>query len=262
MKRKERMARKLSNPKQLKGPAAKEDSLSVDEKGLDLTAALRILRHAGRPDPTQLMNDCGIPLQAIIDALCDLSVHDGLTGLVNATFFHAALSREIGRSARTGRTCCLMVIDADHFKRVNDTYGHHAGDYVLQTLAQTLKQSLRSMDTAARIGGEEFAVILPECTPEDALIAGTRIHALLNPLIVRIGDETLRLTTSVGLVWADPQDPADSKTLVSQADQEMYRAKRSGRGRLCHPPLKTTQISPEERAALASGNLEENSNDQ
>lgn len=256
------MARKLSNPKDLKGPAAKEDPLSIDGRGLDLTAALRILRHAGRPDPTQLSNDCGIPLQAIIDALCDLSVHDGLTGLVNATFFHAALSREIGRSARTGRTCSLMVIDADHFKQVNDTYGHHVGDYVLQTLAQTLKQSLRSMDTAARIGGEEFAVILPECSPEDALIAGARIHAVLNPLIVSIGNETLRLTTSVGLVWADPQDPVDSKTLVSQADQEMYRAKRSGRGCLCHPPLKATQISPEERAALASGNLEENSNDQ
>ena len=252
----------MSNSKDLKGPAAKEGSLSVDGKGLDLTAALRILRHAGHPDPTQLSNNSGTPLQAIIDALCDLSVHDGLTGLVNATFFHAALSREIGRSARAGRTCCLMVIDADHFKRVNDTYGHHVGDYVLQTLAQTLKQSLRSMDTAARIGGEEFAVILPECSPEDALIAGARIHAGLNPLIVSIGNETLRLTTSVGLVWADPQDPVDSKTLVSQADREMYRAKRSGRGCLCHPPLKVTQISPEERAALASGNLEENSNDQ
>jgi diguanylate cyclase (GGDEF)-like protein len=252
------MVRTLNNRKEPKGLPVKGGSLSVDEKGLDLTAALRILRHAGRSDPTQLRSDFGPQLQAIIDALCDLSVHDGLTGLVNATFFHAALSREIGRSARTGRTCCLMVIDADHFKNVNDTYGHNIGDYVLQTLAQKLKQSLRSMDTAARIGGEEFAVILPECSPEDALIAGARIHAFLNPLIVSIGDETLRLTTSVGLVWADPQNPVDSTTLVSQADQEMYKAKRSGRGRLCHPPLKPTQVSPEERAALASGNLEEN----
>jgi diguanylate cyclase (GGDEF)-like protein len=262
MKRRDKMVRTLKNSKEPRESPPKNGSLSIDEKGLDLTAALRILRHAGRPDPTQLMNDCGIPLQAIIDALCDLSVHDGLTGLVNATFFHAALSREIGRSARTGRTCCLMVIDADHFKNVNDTYGHHVGDYVLQTLAQMLKQSLRSMDTAARIGGEEFAVILPECSPEDALLAGARIHAFLNPLIVSVDDKTLRLTTSVGLVWADPQNPVDSTTLVSRADQEMYRAKRSGRGRLCHPPLKTTQVSPEERAALASGNLEEKSNDQ
>lgn len=261
MKRKDRKMQTSDNPDQPKGSAAKDNSHPAGDKGLNLAAALRILRHAGRPDPTQLGSEM-VQLQAIIDGLCDLSVHDGLTGLVNATFFHAVLSREIGRSVRTGRICCLMVIDADHFKHVNDTYGHHVGDYVLQVLAQKLKQSLRSMDTAARIGGEEFAVILPECAPADAIHAGARIHGVLNPLAVSIGNEKLGLTTSAGLVWTDPRNPVSSTDLVAQADQEMYRAKRSGRARLCHPPLRTTQITPEERDALASCKPEEDPDDQ
>ncbi|HYK89007.1 MAG TPA: GGDEF domain-containing protein, partial [Acidobacteriota bacterium] len=195
------------------------------------------------------------------DGLCDLSIHDGLTGLVNATFFHYVLSREIERSVRTGRTCSLMVIDADYFKQINDNYSHPVGDLVLQRLARKLLQSLRSMDTAARIGGEEFGVILPECSPEDALHAGARIHAGINPLIVRVGNEQLRLTTSVGVVWTDPRNPMTSNALVSLADQEMYRAKRMGRARLCHPPLTSTQISPEERSALSSCRIEEDSSD-
>jgi diguanylate cyclase len=229
--------------------------------GLDLAVAIQILRHAGRPDPTQCGGSFEYQVQEIIDGLCDLSVHDGLTGLVNATFFHHVLSREIERSARTGRTCSLLVIDADHFKQVNDNYGHPVGDLVLQCLAERLLQSLRSMDTAARIGGEEFGVILPECSPEDALHAGARIHGVLNPLIVHAGSITVSVTTSVGLVWTNPNNPVSSTTLVSLADQEMYSAKRMGRARLCHPSLRTTQISAEERSALSSRRLEEGLND-
>jgi diguanylate cyclase len=227
---------------------------------LNLTAAVRILQQAGRPDPTRLSDDFDIRLQTIIDALCDLSVHDGLTGLVNATFFHAVMSREIDRSCRTGRTCGLVVIDIDHFKKINDTYGHYAGDAALQSLAQNLKKYLRNMDTAARIGGEEFAVILPECTPEDAIHAAARLHATLNPLTVNIGNQVLTITTSIGLVWTDGRTTLNSKTFLSKADQEMYRAKREGRGRLCHPQISTTQISLEERAALTFGKYKEENN--
>ena len=106
------------------------------------------------------------------------------------------------------------------------------------------------MDTAARIGGEEFAIILPECSQEDAINAATRIHSMLNPLIVTIGDKNLQLTTSVGLVWTNPNIPMSSIALLSEADQEMYRAKRSGRGRLCYKQLDTTMVSNQERSAL------------
>jgi diguanylate cyclase (GGDEF)-like protein len=225
---------------------------------LNLTAALRILQQAGRPDPRTMSQDPDLQIQGIIDALCDLSMHDGLTGLVNATFFHAVLSREISRSARTGRTCGLMVIDLDYFKKINDTYGHNTGDLALQAVAGKLKHGLRGMDTAARIGGEEFAVILPECTPVDAVRAASRILSTMNPLIIVLGQTSIRITASGGLVWTNPSMPVDSTTLLSEADQEMYRAKRAGRGRLCYTSTEPTAISHQERTALLDLRIEEN----
>jgi diguanylate cyclase len=216
-----------------------------DKKPLNLATALRIIQNAGLPDPAMQSDNPDIQIQYIIDTLCELSTHDGLTGLVNAIFFHAILSREIDRSLRTGRTCGLMVIDIDHFKQINDTYGHSTGDKALQ---------------AARIGGEEFAIILPECSPEDAVRAATRIHSGLNPLVLALEQTTLRLTTSVGLVWTNPNITVSSAALVSEADQEMYRAKWAGRGRLCYKQPDLTLVSRHERSALASMQLGEGTN--
>ncbi|MBN2242734.1 MAG: GGDEF domain-containing protein [Acidobacteria bacterium] len=235
---------------------------SADEiKQYDLTAALRILRHAGRENPQLYAKDSGEQIQNVIDALCDLSVHDGMTGLVNATFFHVVLAREIERSLRTGKPCGLMVLDIDHFKRINDTYGHTVGDRAIQSVASNILQNLRSMDTAARIGGEEFAVILPECRPEDAIAAAARIHSALNPLLISIDGHDLRITSSVGVVWTEPDHFQSSGALLSEADREMYRAKRSGRARLCHPPVKSTAITERERCSLMAFMNEENTHD-
>lgn len=229
----------------------------VEDEKLDLSTALRILQNAGRMDPRLLSDEPTVQIQNIIDTLCDLSIHDGLTGLVNATFFHAVLTREIERSLRTGRTCALMVIDVDFFKVVNDTHGHSAGDTALQAVARELKHSLRSMDTAARVGGEEFAVILPECEPEDAIHAATRIHSVLNPITVKVDEKNLKLTTSAGLVWTNLNISTNSTALLSEADQEMYRAKRTGRARLCCQHMETTGLSGKERSALMSLLFEE-----
>jgi diguanylate cyclase (GGDEF)-like protein len=230
------------------------------KKRLDLTMALRILQNAGRLVPHVSGDNADAEVQNIIDALCDLSIHDGLTGLVNATFFHAVLAREIDRNLRTGRTCGLIVIDIDHFKYINDTYGHATGDIVLQSVATQMKYSLRGMDTAARIGGEEFAIILPECEPEDAIHAATRIHSMFNPFALPIEQTILQLTTSAGLVWTNPNVPSSSIALVSKADQEMYRAKRSGRGRLCYMRPDSTVVSHPERSALMALQLEGDAN--
>ncbi|MBN1569030.1 MAG: GGDEF domain-containing protein [Acidobacteria bacterium] len=231
-----------------------------DNRQLNLTTALRIIQNAGLPDPSQKSHNPDAQIQYIIDTLCELSTHDGLTGLVNAIFFHAILSREIDRSLRTGRMCGLMVIDIDHFKSINDTYGHQTGDKVLQAVAERMKDSLRSMDTAARIGGEEFAIILPECSPEDAVCAAKRIHAGLNPLVVTLGQITLQLTTSAGLVWTNPNMPVSSAVLVSEADQEMYRAKWEGRRRLCYKQPDSTLVSRQERSVLMSLKIGEGAN--
>ena len=237
-------------------------SSADDRKRYDLAAALRILRYAGREDPRLYTNDSDEQIQNIIDALCDLSVHDGMTGLVNATFFHAVMAREIERGLRTGETCGLMVLDIDYFKKINDTYGHTVGDRVIQSVATTIMQNLRSMDTAARIGGEEFAVILPGCTPEDAIHAATRIHSALNPLLTTVDGHNLSITSSVGLVWTEPSHSISSGELLSEADREMYRAKRSGRARLCHPPLESIMITQQERSSLMALLNEENTHGQ
>lgn len=231
----------------------------VNLKDLDLTAALQILEHAGRNGPTSHDTEPLVQLQALIDALCELSMHDGLTGLVNSVFFQAALASELDRSFRTGRGCGLMLIDLDQFKLVNDTHGHDIGDHVLRAVAIQLKKSLRSMDTAARTGGDEFAVILPECTPEDAVRAATRIHGTLNPLAVTTADVPLSVTTSAGLVWTDPGAVVPPKMLLARADTELYRAKRAGRRRLSHPQLVPTRLSAAEHAAFVPPGLEEDS---
>lgn len=229
-----------------------------NKKRYDLTAAIRILQHAGREDPQLYSGNSDEQIQNVIDALCDISVHDGMTGLVNATFFHVVLGREIERCLRTGKTCGLMVLDIDFFKRINDTYGHGAGDRVLQSVAANILQNLRSMDTAARIGGEEFAAIFPECSPEDAILAATRIHKALNPLELTVEGHNIRITSSVGVVWTELSHSTSSGELLSEADREMYRAKRSGRARLCHPPLVSTVITQEERSDLMALLIEEN----
>ena len=151
-----------------------------------------------------------------------------------------------------------MVLDIDYFKRINDTYGHAVGDLVLQSVAANIMQNLRSMDTAARIGGEEFAVILPECPPEDSIHAATRIHKALNPLEITVQGHDLCITSSVGVVWTERSHSTSSGELLSEADREMYRAKRSGRARLCHPPLVSTMITQEERSDLMDFSIEGN----
>ncbi len=235
----------------------KDGSSDDSWDGLDVSTALRILRNAGRPDPMAIAGEFKQQLQSLIDSLCNLSVHDGLTGLVNATSFHAALARELERSNRTGRTCALLLLDIDLFKLINDNQGHPAGDFVLQSFAHRMKQSLRAMDTAARIGGDEFAVILPECTPDDAVIAATRIHNTLSPLELESDRVRLRVTASAGLVWTDMRPAVAISVFLDAADRELYRAKQSGRSCLCHPALAVLEVSKAERAALFTRRNEE-----
>ena len=104
-------------------------------------------------------------LQEVLDGLCELSSRDPLTGVWNRLQFDVALTSEIDRVARAGEPALVLMIDIDHFKHINDTHGHGAGDLVLKEVAQALRECIRPMDTLARVGGEEFAMILPNCPP-------------------------------------------------------------------------------------------------
>lgn len=155
---------------------------------------------------------------------------DTLTGLFNRQYLMTRLAAEVARAARYPHPLCLMIIDLDHFKAVNDTYGHLAGDQVLTAAASVLAGSLRATDFTGRYGGEEFCVVLPETSADEAALVAERIRATLaNTPVTLQGGASVRVTCSIGL--AEAQAP-DIDALVACADAALYEAKRRGRNRV------------------------------
>ncbi len=162
-----------------------------------------------------------------------LAITDGLTGIFNHREFQRRLEEEIKRCTRYERSCSLLMLDIDHFKHFNDTYGHPVGDQVLSELAGILQQSTREMDAPARYGGEEFVVILPETEGEKAEVVAERIRKAIEAMeISPSGGEALRITVSIG-VAAYPENATSREELIGHSDQALYIAKRSGRNRIC-----------------------------
>jgi diguanylate cyclase (GGDEF)-like protein len=168
---------------------------------------------------------------------------DTLTGLPNRRMFDRRLNIEVNRATRYGKTFSLMMVDVDHFKRINDTFGHPAGDAVLKSLPKLLRGELREVDLVARYGGEEFAAILPETDGAGAGKVAERIRrAMANHTFTLPDDETLQLTVSIGVV-SFPDCAGDADTLVSRGDQALYVAKHEGRNRVAlYQEMIKTQI--------------------
>lgn len=166
-----------------------------------------------------------------LEALRRLATHDQLTGLLNRREFDHILAEERERSKRFGHPFALVLVDIDHFKSVNDTHGHPAGDAVLQEVASRLIHSLRDVDRAARFGGEEFALIIMQADRKIALDAANRICATVRskPIALEGGAE-LKITISAG-VASMPGDATTGADLISSADKALYAAKRGGRNR-------------------------------
>ena len=220
--------------------------------GLCLDSALALLRQAGQAAPA---GEPGSPayLQQLIDALVDLSSRDALTGIANRRSFEAALAREADRVARSGESALLLMVDIDHFKRVNDGHGHAAGDQVIRAVAQALADSVRPMDLVARIGGEEFAVLLPNCQAAFAPQVATRVRERVahTPLALPDGGH-LRVTVSVGGAFAPPWVRSSTGLWMARADEQLYRAKHEGRDRVCLEPSAVSEVSATERDLLLS----------
>jgi diguanylate cyclase (GGDEF)-like protein len=125
------------------------------------------------------------------------------------------------------------MVDLDHFKKVNDTMGHLAGDYVLKETAELLKKSLRKSDVAARYGGEEFAVLLPETPQEGAFILAERIREKLASTCFNYGEQAIYVTMSIGIAAYSPKTDSSNADLIKKADTALYRAKEGGRNRCC-----------------------------
>jgi diguanylate cyclase (GGDEF)-like protein len=172
--------------------------------------------------------------------------HDDLTGLLSSRSFFSELRREAARATAENRTFCVLMMDVDHFKNVNDSYGHLTGSKTLEEIGGCIIESLRSGDAASRFGGEEFSAFLLDADMKQAMVAAERIRQVIeqHPFsVVRHAEpeSTHNVTISIGIA-AFPDDSQDPIELVEMADSALYRAKREGRKRVCtyHSP------SPEE----------------
>jgi two-component system cell cycle response regulator len=168
--------------------------------------------------------------KAVHDGLADRAAHDGLTGLYNRRELDSRAGAAVALAARHDRPFACLLLDIDHFKQVNDTHGHAAGDAVLREVAQRIRASCRISDIVGRYGGEEFVVLLPETTGEAAVEAADKLRALLADTPVPAGATSIPIRASIGVAaWsAAMRMPSD---LYAAADQALYRAKDLGRDR-------------------------------
>lgn len=162
-----------------------------------------------------------------------LATRDPLTNLYNRRELERRLQEDVARAARYGQPLSLFMLDIDHFKAVNDNFGHAAGDEVLRELAEHFRQQLREVDYAGRYGGEEFVVVMPETGLEDGTATAERLCASIRNLQFAVGDNvTLQVTASLGVANM-PEHAEDMEKLVRLADEALYRAKKEGRNRVC-----------------------------
>ncbi|MBD1545333.1 sensor domain-containing diguanylate cyclase [Roseibium aggregatum] len=166
--------------------------------------------------------------------LADLAHTDSLTHLPNRRAFDAALNEVLAEAKQMGKTCALMILDIDYFKRINDTYGHAAGDAVLRELGLVMARHLRPSDRSFRIGGEEFSILLPGADLTTGIATAERLRQAVELHDFTYKDISIKLTVSIGV--ADTNDCFDSLSLVEAADARLYEAKRSGRNRVLASP--------------------------
>jgi diguanylate cyclase (GGDEF)-like protein len=165
-------------------------------------------------------------------SMYESKTRDPLTKAYNRGYFSEAIEREVAFAARHGAPLSLVMFDLDHFKRVNDTFGHQAGDYVLKSVARTVQDIVRQEDVFARYGGEEFALILRNTPPEKALILSERIRRSVEKLEIVHNGRRIPCTVSLGIAFTPgAASTPTSQQLIEQADERLYRAKDNGRNR-------------------------------
>lgn len=165
-------------------------------------------------------------------AISDAARKDPLTGCFNRGYFDQRLRAELARAQRHARSTALVVLDLDHFKRINDKYGHTAGDAVLRAVGLALRDATRLEDVVARYGGEEFGVILPGATLLGAALLAQRVRIAIAQLAVPVAGKVLRVSASLGVAAIERGHAGGARALVEAADEALYAAKRAGRNRV------------------------------
>lgn len=231
--------------------ASETPSLAVDLGALRLDDARALLEHDVSGKLPEREASATAFLQTLIDKLCELSLKDPLTGLANRRQFHNVLNREIDCVARSGESALLLMFDIDYFKAVNDTYGHPAGDLVLQAIARCLSLCVRPMDTVVRYGGEEFAAILPNCPASFGKVVAERIRESVAALAIVVDPQTtIKVTVSIGGAYAPEWVRSTATLWTNRADLQLYRAKEQGRNRVFIDQQPEMAVSAEEKSLL------------
>jgi len=198
--------------------------------------------------------DSLVALREEVATLADLVSTDPMTRLFNYRHFSQALEQELERTHRTGQPTALIMLDLDHFKQVNDTWGHEVGNRVLRHVAGLTVTTLRKIDIPCRYGGEEFALILPGTPLPRAVNAAQRLLAAIKETPVTLADKPLVVTASMGVSIYQRNSQFSAESFVKQVDELLYAAKTQGRNRVVHPDLESVkpkgQVGAEEKAAL------------
>jgi diguanylate cyclase (GGDEF)-like protein/PAS domain S-box-containing protein len=161
------------------------------------------------------------------ESLVVQATHDALTGVFNRRHVEDVLGKELERAERHGRPLAVAILDADHFKRINDTHGHQTGDEVLRAISQRCQSTLRSNDVLGRYGGEEFVIVFPETKLDEAGAVAERVRSAVADSPIKVGDHALVVTVSIGLAAHAPGHDLDK--LLQRADAALYNAKQDGR---------------------------------
>lgn len=188
-----------------------------------------------------------------------LANSDWLTRLNNRQFFDKRIQEEIKRHQRHNQELSLIILDLDHFKRINDTFGHQAGDHVLREVAKVIKNTIRESDIPARYGGEEFVIILPQTTNQQARILAERLRHNVASHQFKAEGRKISITISLGVATAKPDLFSNPKELISQADQALYQAKTKGRNISCNFNLsegKELNLNPKARLSSQGERLQ------
>lgn len=227
----------------LTGEDEEEDKIEGFDLGADdyMTKPFQPRELSARIRSAKRIVDLQKELVASNERLSLLSITDGLTRLYNHRHFQEELARMFEESLRYDRPLSLALIDIDFFKKVNDTWGHGAGDEVLKRVSSIFANQTRSADMAARYGGEEFAVIMPETDLEHAIQFAEGIRKTIEDTAIETEEATLRVTVSIGIACYPHTQVQTPRQLVESADRALYRAKRGGRN----------QVKAERRRSLA-----------
>ena len=210
------------------------DTLKLIEAGVvdhivkPLSAALVCAKVKAVADRSKMQRELKSKLKVAIE----YSAHDALTGLYNRRYFERRLREESAHARRHKRPFSLVMVDLDHFKLVNDTYGHEDGDKVLRHVADLIASSLREDDIACRFGGEEFVLLLRATAGSSARVVANRLRASVAGKGVKLGEQDRHVTFSGGVAAADERNNYNCEGILDRADEALYRAKRGGRNRV------------------------------